>query len=363
MTTQVDTVVLGGGIAGLCVARRLAQAGDRVVLVEKRQIGAGASGAAAGLQEVAWNPKSDFQRRMAASYAGYPAFVAELVEETGREVELSRTGSLHVAADVDAESRLKKRFERLHQDGAPVRWLEPDAIESLLGQGAGDIRSGLLNEEARRVHPPDLLRALRQSLVSHDVEILEDVHDIRILDGQETPRVNLVPNEREPREICSTRVVVCAGAWTTELLAAAGIEPEAEVVPIRGQMVQIDASDLPTFECVLHLDDHYVIPRPGRSLLVGATVEDVGFDERVTADGIEELLSVARKFFPQINCEAVQCAQFGLRPKLLRRGGALVTCGRISVLAGHYRNGILAAPRDADHLVKGLTGTSASHYW
>jgi glycine oxidase len=363
MSERADTIVLGGGIAGLCVARRLAQCGERVLLVEKRHLGAGASGAAAGLQEVVWTPRSEFQKGMAASYAGYPAFIDELVNETGKPIEFARTGSLHLGDSDEAEGRLRTRLEKLLRDGAPVRWLDQSALRERLGSCSAALRGGLFNEEARRIHPPDLLHALRSSLELRGVEVIENLERVHLVAGEGEPRVEVTTVEGSSRELAATRLIVCAGAWTSELLRDAGVVPDAEVVPIRGQMVEIEANTLAPFDCVLHLNDTYVIPRPDRNIWVGATVEDVGFDERVTDVGVDAMLAAARKFFPDLEANAIKRSWSGLRPKLLRRGGALLTVGEISVLAGHYRNGILVAPRDADLLVARLTGTAASNYW
>jgi glycine oxidase len=141
-------------------------------------------------------------------------------------------------------------------------------------------------------------------------------------------------------------VVVTAGAWSGEILRAAGLAPAAPLEPVRGQMLECPSA-MP-FSTILNHGDVYLIPRPGGTVWVGATVEDAGFDERTTPEGLAALLSAARKPLPDLG-EPLR-AWAGLRPRLLRRGGPLLGEGEPPVLAGHYRSGIHLGPLTA-HLV------------
>lgn len=365
MNDQAKYVVIGAGIVGLCVSRRLAQAGEDVLVLERRRVGGGASGAAAGVLEAAWRPRSEFQRNLAASYAGYAQFVSELREETREEVEFSRTGSLTLALDEETEQRLDKRFRKLRDEDAPVHWLTREDLLAIFGDGSDSLRAALRHEECQRVHPPDLMRVLRRSVEGLGVRVVEDLTAVGLEEIGPGYQLSCVAGDREASLIKAERVIVCAGAWTSDLLRKFGVETEADVVPVRGQMIELEASAISPFECVLHFDDHsLIIPRPDRRIWVGATVEELDdFEDRATDEGEAELFERARKVFPQIHFSDIRRSWSGLRPKLLRRGGALLSVDGISILAGHYRNGILGGPRDADRLVGELLGRRVSPYW
>ncbi len=356
--------VLGGGLAGLCTARSLARGGASVTLIERRTLGSGATGASAGLLEAPWAPRSAFQRGMTASYQGYARFVRELQLESGVSIEFERLGSLHLAAgdgsDDDAKAaRLSARVESQRGEGAPVEWWDRDALRRRVPGISERFAGGLFNHEAGRVHAPDLVTALSRSLQRLGVRVVEGIERMRCEGEGDGRRWSLYLRTAagEDLGVEGVRLVACAGAWTRELLEALGGRSEAEVVPVRGQMLEISLAAPPA--TVIHHDDRYVIPRPDRRVWVGATVEEVGFDEEVTSDGIESLLGTAREIFPAIRGGDVMRSWCGLRPKALRRGGAILGTEGVAVLAGHYRSGILAVPRDADRLAARLLGPEA----
>ncbi len=344
--------VLGGGIAGLCAARRLARRGCRVVLVEKKSLGAGATGKSAGLLNLPLAPRSPFQHHLAASFAGYAAFVEQLERESGERVDFNRCGMLYIAFEAADEKKLRGQLAAAQNPLARAEWREPERIALEVPLLTGEARGGLFLGGAARVHPPSLIRALRKSLIALGGRIEEGFRSVRL-----EPSGKAVALEREDGSrdrIAGFRLVVCAGAWTQEVLEGAGLAAPAPIVPIRGQMIELAMEvQLPY---VLRWEDYYLIPRPERRLWVGSTVEEAGFDESVTEEGKRSLFQVARRLLPRLE-GSIASAWAGLRPKALQRGGAILKAGEaVSILAGHYRSGILAAPRDADRLVRELLG-------
>lgn len=345
--------VLGGGIAGLCVARRLARRGCPVVLIEKKRLGAGATGKAAGLLNLPLAPRSPFQKHLAASFAGYAAFVEQLEGESGERVDFQRCGMLYLAFEAAEEKKLRGQLAAAQNPLARAEWLEPERIALEVPRLAPEARGGLFLGGVARVHPPSLVQALRKSLIALGGRIEEGFRSVRIDPAGKTVALEREDGSRD--RISGCRVAICAGAWTQEALEGAGLALPAPVVPIRGQMIEL-ALPVP-LPYVLRWEDYYLIPRPERRLWVGSTVEEAGFDESVTEEGKRELFAVARRLLPSLEEESIASAWAGLRPKALQRGGAvLVAGGEVSILAGHYRSGILAAPRDADRLICELLG-------
>ena len=356
-------VVLGGGIVGLCVARRLAQLGATVTLVEKRSIGAGASGAAAGLLMRPENPESEFQEQCAESYDGYAAFLDDLENETGVPIEASWNGMYSFAAEPRDAASLRRADDRGDSEGA-LKWFDGDDLRRQFPALAADILGGVFDREAARVHPPDVLKALRASLVGRGVRVVEGADDVRIVSTAEcedgtTFEVFIQSNvDREVFADC--RPVVCVGAWTDGVLQEAGISPQVPIVPVRGQMAEFECRE--TVPDLFDLGDIYFIRRANGRVWIGATVEDVGFDDAVTDEGRQFLLTAAQRALPLLEEKDMVRTWAGLRPKLARRGGALVIDGDLSVVAGHYRGGIQRGPRDADLLVGRLLGVDPATF-
>lgn len=358
-------VVLGGGIVGLCVARRLALAGEPVVVLERGRPGAGASRASAGLLKPPPAPRSPFQRHLAASYRGYERFVREVESECGRRVDFGRIASLHASTSPEGLARLRRQYDRLSQAAETrVEWLDRDELEARFPAVATEVSGALLFPDTARVDPADLLAALRSSLEHHGGRVLQSLGGTEIRPGTRRESGDLraaVVRFRSAdgglEELLARHIVVCAGAWTTGLLESLGLTPAVAIVPVRGQMAELDpGEDLP---CVVHLDDRYLVPRRGGHIWVGATVEDdSGFDGSVTENGIDSLLAAARRIYPGIGRDSIRRTWAGLRPKAMQRGGAVFEVSPVAVLAGHYRSGILGGPRDADRLVERLLGRS-----
>ncbi len=366
-------VILGGGIVGLCLARRLAGLGVSVILVERHRVGAGASGAAAGILPAPMWRRSAYQRACGASYDGYSAFLDELQAETGVAIESIESGMLYLAETDDDAADLAGTFARADVATCPGRWYDARELAREFAGLSPALRGGLFLERTARVHPPDLLAALRRSASARGVDLREGFDDVRlerVSDGAEKGVDVLLERSGDVERLAGPRVtgpsvtrysvVVCAGAWTTELLERAGLPLEAPIVPVRGQMLALRCAEPPP--CMLDIGGVYLIPRPDGTLWVGATVEEVGFDDSTTATGAEELLDRARAALPSLQPTDVLRHWAGLRPKVLRRGGPILAEGDVWVVAGHYRSGILLGPRDADLIAGRLVGRDVGEF-
>jgi len=353
-----DVAVVGGGVIGLACAWRLAGAGASVVVLEREEPGAGASRVAAGM--LAPVGESDFgedrllDQTLAAAEA-YPAFVAELESVSGLETGYARCGALHVALDRDEAAELRRRHELHRRLGLEAEWLGPRACRRLEPGLAPSFNGGVHVPGEAVVDPRALVAALRVAAREAGVEVRAGVEVAgAVLEGDRITGLRMTEGE----EIGCGNAVLAAGAWSgaAELLPA---EARPPVRPVKGQILELRGpAGEPVCERIMGSERVYVVPRGDGRVIVGATVEEMGFDTRVTAGGVHELLREAYRLLPDVaELELVE-ATAGLRPGT-PDNLPLVGPGAVDglVLAtGHFRNGILLAPLAAEAVVAAVTG-------
>ncbi len=352
-------LVVGGGIIGCAVAFELADAGVRVRVLEGRRPGSGASQASAGvLAPYVEGHDSQVLRTLGRrSLDAYAAFVARAVERAGQPVEFTRCGTLEVAVTEADAVRLQGARAMIAAEGVAGTWLEDGALleaEPALHPGA----LGALRIPSHAcVNVPALTAALETAAIASGAEVMSGVAATSIAqDG-----AVLVVETSSGRHHAS-QVVLAAGAWSAAL-APAGADP-VPVRPVRGQLLYL-ATPPGTVRHVVWASDVYLVPWADGTVLVGATSEDVGFDERATAGGVSRLLHAATALVPALAEATFVEARRGLRPG---SPDDLPYIGRSEVLpglvyaCGHYRNGALLAPLTATlvrHLVQGDTSDEA----
>ena len=370
-----DAVVVGGGVVGLAVARELARRGLSVTLTERGAVGAEASWAAGGMlapQSEADRPDAFFRFACAARDA-YPAFAAELLEETGVDIELDQTGTLYVALDERDAAECARRFD--WQSRARL------AVERLTGQEARSLEPNVSPRAVAALRfPADwqienrrLVAALALSARRLGVRIQEETEALSIRTS--AGRVRSVETSRGTLE--ADAVVVACGAWTSLLAikeetranivseSGRGDSQESDVPrvePVRGQMLCYE-TDAPFVRHVVYSPRGYIVPRRDGRLLAGSTTERAGFDKSVTAEGRDEIVSHAEEIAPAIRGLKLVDEWAGLRP----RGaddwpviGAHAAVENLFYATAHYRNGILLAPLTG-RLVAELIANAATH--
>jgi len=358
-----DLVVIGAGVIGLSCAWRAARAGARVAVVERFCPPAGATRVAAGMLapvgELAFGEPELLKLTLAAAEL-YPSFVADLEQASGVATGYRRDGALHVALDRDEAAELRRVHELQRSLGLGAEWLPPRRCREL--------EPGLTPSFAGGVHAPAEGSVDPRALVAALVAALEAESGVELLlgTGVEAP---LFAGERIAgvrtdggRELRAGRVVLAAGAWSgqAEWLPEAARPP---VRPVKGQILELRSRDgAAPCSRIVASERVYLVPRPDGRLIVGATVEEQGFDTAVTAGGVHELLREAYRLLPNVaEMELVEAAA-GLRPGTpdnLPLVGPSPVDGLLWA-TGHYRNGILLAPLAADAIADALAENPAA---
>ncbi len=357
-----DVVVVGAGAVGLAVAWRAAQCGLRVTVLERAgKAGAGTSSVAAGMlapisETIA--TELPLMRLGLESVNMYPQFVEELQSATGMDPGYLRCGTLLAARDGDEAASLARELELRQTLGLTVHRLLASEARRLEPALAPTLRLALEIPDDHAIDPRKLTAALAQALTAaggelrltaavRGVSISNDrLTGVRLDDGSEVPADN---------------VVVAAGPWSSAL---DGIPDRAKIPvhPVKGQILRLhDPAGAGMLTRVLRMTGGYLVPRGDGRYVLGATMEERGFDTTVTGGGVYDLLRNAFELLPSVTELVIDELSAGLRPATPDNLPALGP-GAIRGLhwaVGHYRHGILLTPITAELVVKALVGEGA----
>ena len=366
-----DVVVVGGGAIGLSCAWRLAQRGARVAVLERGEPGCGATRVAAGMLapvgELTFGEPELLDLTLAAARL-YPEFIAELEAATGQSCGFERLGALHVALDRDEAAQLRRVHDLQRSLDLEAEWLSTRQCRELEPGLAPSFHGGVLAAGEAAIDPRELTEVLLAALrdegveVQTGTEVVDGIFESERLVGVRTASrrsdTQEVSDHRLHGEIRAEDVLLAGGAWS----GAMSWLPEyarPAVRPVKGQVVELRTRDAePPARHILASERVYLVPRADGRLVVGATVEEMGFDTAVTAAGVHELLREAYRLLPDVAEMEWVGATAGLRPGT-PDNLPLVGPGAIDglVLAtGHFRNGILLAPLAAQAVADHLSG-------
>jgi glycine oxidase len=288
------------------------------------------------------------------SHRLWPRFASELAAAAGTEVGHLDLGALHVALDRDEAGELRRRFELMRSHELAAEWLSPRECRALEpGLSPTACTAGVHAPHEAAVDPRALTAALAAGFEAAGGRIEIGEASELLIEGERAGGVRTVAGA----EHRAAAVVLAAGSWS----AAAWVPERARppVRPVKGQILTLagPASD-PVCSRIVVSERVYIVPRGDGRVIVGATVEEQGFDTRVTAGGIYELLREAYRALPEIaELELIE-AIAGL-PPTTPDNLPLIGPGAIDGLllaTGHFRNGILLAPLTAHRIAALLAG-------
>jgi len=353
-----DAVFVGGGVIGLACAWRAAEAGARVVVLERSEPPAGATDVAAGMLapvgELSFGEPALLEL-MLASDRLWDDFAAAVEAAGGVGTGYERRGALHIALDRDEAGELRRRHDLQRELGLAAEWLTPRRCRELEPGLVPAFAGGVLASGDGCVDPRRLARALAAALRAAGGELRTGTEVVdAIWDGERLAGVRTAGDE-----LRAANVVLCSGAWSgqTPWLPSAARPP---VRPVKGEVVELRPreGEPPALSRIVATERVYLVPRPDGRLIVGATQEERGFDTVVTAGGVHELLREAYRVLPDVAEMEFVSAIAGLRPgtpdNLPIVGRSEVVDGLV-LATGHFRNGILLAPLAAETVATTLS--------
>ncbi len=394
--TSYDVVVVGAGIVGLACGWQAAERGCSVLVVDRNRPGGGASGVAAGM--LAPVTEADFGedallRLNLESSALWREFSEQLAERSGLQSTYEQRGALVVAVDRDDSQELQRLWAFQQTLGLGVEWLSGRGCRRLEGGLSPRVSGGLSSPQEAQVDPRAAVRALAVALERAGGELEAGVEASLATSGGVVAGVELSRSRVPGADTASTgegtgaappaygsadiagladgaagtdwttvaadAVVVATGAWTGELEGLAG-EPPPPVRPVKGEIVRLRGPDAgrPLAERLVRTPRCYVVSRRDGEVVVGATVEERGFDSSVRGGAVFGLLEAAREVLPDVDeLEWVE-ARAGLRPGTPDNAPAIGAGGTSGLVwaVGHHRNGVLLAPLTARAVVALLLG-------
>jgi glycine oxidase len=351
-SSSPTVIVVGAGVIGCACAFELASAGARVSVFDSRRAGLGASQASAGvlapfIEGHDSGPLLELGRR---SLDLYDEFTQRVSASSGLTFQYTRSGTLEVALQGEEAVQLQRTGTSLTAQGVDARWLDRAALLQKEPLATPDAHGALFIAAHGMVGVPDFVDAMASAAMRAGATMALETRVVsidRAPDGQ-------VAVETENGRSLADQVVLAAGTWSGQVAVAGAAA--AGVKPIRGQLLHLSWQTAQPLRHVLWSAHGYIVPWLNGRVLVGATVEDVGFEERATAEGVAALLKAGCDLVPQLWQASFTEVRVGLRPAST---DGLPIIGRSSAVpglvyaAGHYRNGVLLAPLTAS-LVRNL---------
>jgi glycine oxidase len=347
-------VVIGAGVIGLSIAWRLAQRGAAVTVLDQGAAGSSASHAAAGMLAICAEAEPGEAALVAlgrASQALWPAFAREVEAAAGLPVDLRTEGTLVVALTADDQARLHHRLDFQKSLGLPVEWISGGDARRREPHLAPGIAGAVLSPEDHQVDNRKLVAVLGVAATRAGAVVREHHAVERILTtgGRATGVALADGTQRE-----ADGVVLAAGAWSRRI---DGLPADARppVRAVKGQTIALRMDPAaPLLTHVVWAPGAYLVPRRDGRLIVGATVEEKGFDAALTAGGVLALLEAAWRAVPAVEELPIDEMWVGHRPGS-RDDAPILGPAPVAGLVyatGHYRNGILLTPVTADAVAR-----------
>lgn len=344
-----DSVIIGGGVIGLSIASQLSrrERKRKIAIVDHRTTRRQTSWAAAGILPPSSFDEAhdDYSRLCGLSWRLHAEQAGRLAAESGHEIGYRRCGGLHLARTAGEAAALAAVGRQWSDDGVTVERIAPAEIPERFpalspAVAAAEIRFAYWAPDEAQVRTPRYLQALRMDCQRQGVQFIEQ----RRVTGIQTAAGQVTALETDNGALVGDQFCIAAGAWSEELLRH--VDWSIETQPWRGQVVLLDL-DQPGFDYIVNEGPNYLVPRDDGLVLVGSSVEEVGFDDSNTDEVIQDLVEYASRLMPRLATARRVRAWAGLRPGSpdgFPYLGQVPHLQNLFVAAGHYRSGIYLSP-------------------
>ncbi len=344
MTKDKTIAIIGGGVIGLSIGWQLLRRGIKADIFERGEAGKSASWVSAGMLapvSEAGFEEMDLLQLNLASIAQFPRFADELKEDTGIDIEFRTEGTMMIAVDRDQSENLRRLYEFRKKLELPVEWLTGSEAREREPELSPAIKSAVWIPNDYQVDNRKLIHALIDAIKKNDGALYEHtpVESIEI-SGEKLTGITVNSEHRS-----YDTVVIANGAWARAIKGLPEhIRPP--VRPVKGQILTLRMTDDFTLRKVLRSPEAYFAPKRDGRLIIGATVEEKGFETYPTAGGIKDILESAWEAVPGIYDLPLEEINVGLRPTS-RDNAPIISDTPVAGLyisTGHYRHGILLTP-------------------
>ena len=344
-----DVVVIGAGIIGMLSARELHNAGYSVTILEQGETARESSWAGGGILSpiYPWRYPEPINRLASWSQKAYPDFCEQLREQTGIDPQWIRSGFLMLDT-----GEMDHAMDWCQGRGVPVAHWSGESLHVREPELSAAFDQAVCMTDVAQVRNPRLVKALHKSLLESGVIIREHcpVRQLKIQQG----RVTGV--ETEQGQITADKVLVATGAWSGELLQRNDFV--LPVKPVRGQML-LFKSRPGLLKHILLWEGRYLIPRADGRILMGSTVEDVGFSHAVTEQAAQLLRKKAITMVPALESVEIEKHWAGLRPGSptgVPYIGPVQDTEGLYLNTGHFRYGVVMGLASAQLIAELISG-------
>ena len=343
-------IIVGAGIIGLGIGWRLARAGRDVLIFDRDRAGQAASRASAGMLTPLAEVRHEEEALLRLGLKGleqFPHFVAELESDSGMSVGYRPDGVLLVGVTRDDIEYLRFRYDYQRDLGLPVEWMSGGQARAREPQLSPQVGAAVWCPGDHQVDNRLMVKALRRAFLNAGGSLMESTPVETIHVAQDRVRGIVAGNKAYQ----AATIILAAGCWSRLIPGLPG-PARPPVRPVRGQILRLQMTEDCTVNTIVWYNRAatsavaYLCPKDGGHLVLGATSEEMGFDDSLTAGGIFELLRAAWEVVPGIYDLPIIETAAGLRPGSRDDAPILgnTPIHGLIMATGHYRKGILLAP-------------------
>ncbi len=360
MNPNKTIAIIGGGVIGLSIGWQLIRRGRNVEIFESSEAGKGASWVSAGMLapvSEAGFEEMDLLKLNLASIEQYPKFADELQEDSGIDIDFRTEGTMMIAVDRDQSERLRRLYEFRKSIELPVEWLTGSEAREREPELSPAIISAVWIPNDYQVDNRNLVKALIGAVKKRGGFL----HEHTPVDSIEISgdRLSGISVNGEKRNYST--VVLANGAWARKMNGLPD-DLRPPVRPVKGQILTLRMTDNFGLQIVIRSPEAYFAPKKDGRLIVGATVEEKGYEMFPTAGGVKNILESAWEAVPGIYDLPIEEINVGLRPSSRDNAPILsdTPVAGLYMATGHYRHGILLTPVTAYEMAELIiTGTTS----